>query len=232
MLLKCNETVDGLVQGNEYVAMAVRVTGTQKEVLVYNDPWNSFVDINLFDAVEDQYYPSDWVKSPTDSSGCFYLGYKELIDNPKRHYMGLIERKPEDLRAYHLEYTRQVLNDPEARTKIARYDTIHKLDLFPDFAEVANQEASALFKKIDEADASLVVYMTAQAPWSLRTESYLKEHGIDYLPVDITDNPQLLDYVIDVLGQHVTPVCISDNEVVAVGYEPEAMSRFKNRKSH
>jgi len=221
MLLRCKESTVELIEGNEYIAMAMKVGSNKKEVLVYNS-WSSFVDINLFEPFEEHELPGDWIKSPIDNLGNYYLGYKEFVSDPTRHYLAIIERVPEDLKVYNLEYTKQVLNDPEARVKTPKYDPISKLDLFPDFADIADKKASDMFLKIQKTDALMIVYFLANAPWSLRMEAFLQEKKINYLPVDITDNPTLLNYVIDTLGQYVAPVCVANEKIIAVGYEPEA----------
>jgi glutaredoxin-like YruB-family protein len=71
------------------------------------------------------------------------------------------------------------------------------------------------------------VYTTPTCPYCTALEEFLKERGIEFEEIDVSQNEEAVKEVIEKTGQMGVPVVEIDGEIV-VGFDREKISKLLN----
>ena len=67
------------------------------------------------------------------------------------------------------------------------------------------------------------VFFTPTCPYCIRVKNYLKEKGVAFEAVDVTEDRRALKEMVDVSGQMGVPVIVVDGDVI-VGFDQERLN--------
>lgn len=73
------------------------------------------------------------------------------------------------------------------------------------------------------------VYSGPACPYCFTLKEFLKEHGIEFEDIDVSQNQQALDEMVKKSGQMGVPVVEIDDQIV-VGFDKEKISQLLNIK--
>ena len=69
------------------------------------------------------------------------------------------------------------------------------------------------------------LYSTRSCFWCRKTKDFFRRNNIKYHEIDISENPEALDWMMERLGEIVTPVIEVDKEIV-VGFDQERLTEI------
>ena len=71
--------------------------------------------------------------------------------------------------------------------------------------------------------AQVKVFSTPTCPYCIKAKNYLKEKGVAFEAVDVTEDRRALKEMVDVSGQMGVPVIVVDGDVI-VGFDQERLN--------
>lgn len=72
---------------------------------------------------------------------------------------------------------------------------------------------------------TVTVYSTPTCPYCIRLKNYLKEKGVSFTSIDVSDDKPGLDKMVSISGQMGVPVADIDGKIV-VGFDKEKIDKL------